>query len=55
VNPVSTEYMYNEMIQAGTAGDICTKVIIPGADHSSGLIPAMVEGILFLDNLKNAR
>jgi pimeloyl-ACP methyl ester carboxylesterase len=55
VDPVSTENMYNEMIQAGTPGDLCTKVIIPGADHGSGLIPAMVDGILFLDNLKNSR
>jgi pimeloyl-ACP methyl ester carboxylesterase len=55
VDPVSTENMYGEMIQAGTPADICTKVIIPGADHGSGLIPSMVQGILFLDNLKNSR
>ena len=55
VDPVSTDDMYNSMIQSGTSGDICTKVIIPGADHSTGLIPAMVQGILFLDNLKNSK
>jgi pimeloyl-ACP methyl ester carboxylesterase len=55
VDPVTTENMYDEMIQAGTPADICTKVIIPGADHGSGLIPSMVQGILFLDNLKNSR
>ena len=55
VDPVTTENLYNDMIQSGTSADICTKVIIPGADHASGLIPAMVQGILFLDNLKNSR
>jgi pimeloyl-ACP methyl ester carboxylesterase len=55
VDPVTTENMYTEMIESGTSGDVCTKVIIPGADHGSGLIPAMAEGIMFLDNLKNSR
>ncbi len=53
VNPVSTENMYNGMIQAGTSADICKKVIIPGADHKGGVIPAMIQGILFLNDLKN--
>ncbi len=55
VNPVSTENMYNDMIQAGTSADICKKVIIPGADHKGGVIPAMIQGILFLNDLKNQR
>ena len=55
VDPVSTEDIYSAMIEAGTSSGICTKVIIPDADHSSALIPAMVQGILFLNNLKSSR
>jgi pimeloyl-ACP methyl ester carboxylesterase len=55
VDPVTTENIYNEMIQSGTSGDICTKVMIPGANHESGLIPAMLDGILFLNDLNNSR
>jgi pimeloyl-ACP methyl ester carboxylesterase len=55
VNPVSTENIYSAMIEAGTSEDICTKVIIPDADHGSGLIPAMIQGILFLNDLKTSR
>ena len=53
VNPLSTENMYNAMIEAGTSADICKKVIIPGADHESGIVPAMIQGILFLNDLKS--
>jgi len=55
VDPVSTENIYNAMISAGTSADICKKVIIPGADHGSGIIPAMTRGILFLNDLKVSR
>jgi pimeloyl-ACP methyl ester carboxylesterase len=55
VNPVSTENMYSTMIEAGTSVDICKKVIIPDADHGSGIIPAMIQGILFLNDLKTSR
>jgi pimeloyl-ACP methyl ester carboxylesterase len=55
VNPVSTENMYSEMIQAGTSPDICKKVIVPNVDHGDGLIPCMIEGILFLQNLKTSK
>lgn len=55
VNPVSTENIYSSMIEAGTSPDICTKVIIPDADHRGGVIPAMVQGILFLNDLKSSR
>jgi hypothetical protein len=53
VNPVSTENMYAAMIAAGTSPDICKKVIIPGFDHGDGVVPCMVQGILFLNNLRN--
>ena len=55
VDPVATENIYSDMIEAGTSPDICKKVIIPGADHGSGIIPAMIEGILFLNDLKTSR
>lgn len=54
VNPVSTENMYSTMIGSGTSADICKKTIIPGVDHSGGVVPGMIQGILFLNNLKNA-
>jgi pimeloyl-ACP methyl ester carboxylesterase len=55
VDPVSTENIYNAMIGAGTSADVCKKIIIPGADHGSGIIPAMMQGILFLNDLKTSR
>ena len=55
VNPVSTENIYSAMIEAGTSEDICKKVIIPDADHGSGIIPALMQGILFLNDLKASR
>ena len=55
VNPASTENIYSAMINAGTSEDVCRKVIIPGADHESGVLPAMIQGILFLNDLKASR
>lgn len=55
VDPVSTENMYNAMIQAGTSTDLCKKVIVPDVDHGAGAVPCIIEGILFLNNLKNSR
>lgn len=54
VNPVSTENMFTQMIQAGTSPDLCKKVIVPGVDHGDGVVPCMVQGILFLMNLNNS-
>ena len=55
VNPVSTENMYNAMIRAGTSQDLCKMVIVPNVDHGDGVVPCMIEGILFLNNLKNSK
>ncbi len=55
VNPISTENMYTGMLQAGTADNICTKVILPGYDHGDGVVPCMIQGIVFLMNLNNAK
>ena len=54
VSPVSTENMYTAMIQAGTSADICSKVIIPGVGHSEAAIPGLMQGILFINNLKSS-
>jgi len=54
VNPVTTETMYSAMIQAGTSADMIEKVIIPGVDHSDGVLPAMLRGIQFLYDLKES-
>jgi pimeloyl-ACP methyl ester carboxylesterase len=55
VNPVTTENMYNAMIQAGTSGDICTKIILPGLDHGEGVVPGMIKGIIFLTDLNTSK
>jgi pimeloyl-ACP methyl ester carboxylesterase len=55
VDPVSTENLYNSMINAGTSPGLCKKIIIPDADHSTGVVPAMIQGIIFLNNLKISR
>jgi hypothetical protein len=47
--------MYNAMIQAGTSPDLCKKVLVPNVDHGAGAVPCLIEGILFLNNLKNSR
>jgi hypothetical protein len=44
-----------EMIQAGTSPDMCTKVIVPGIDHGDGVLPCMIQGILFLKNLRSSK
>ncbi|TAL60020.1 MAG: hypothetical protein EPN88_16465 [Bacteroidetes bacterium] len=55
VNPVTTENMYSAMIEAGTSGDLCKKVILPGLDHGEGVGPCMIQGILFLMNLNTSK
>jgi pimeloyl-ACP methyl ester carboxylesterase len=55
VDPVSTENMYNAMIQAGTSQEIMKKTIVPGVDHGDGALPCMIKGILFLNDLRNSK
>lgn len=52
VDPITTENIYNEMIQAGTSTQICTKEIIPDLDHGDAVIPAMIKGLLFIIGLQ---
>jgi len=55
VNPSATETMYAGMIQAGTPGEICKKVIVPGVSHGDGVAPCMIQGILFLNKLRSSK
>ena len=54
VNPLTTDAMYDDMIQSGTSAGIIEKEIIPGVDHSDGVLPAMLLGIQFLYELKES-
>ena len=51
VDPVSTEDIYNQMITAGTSAEIIEKVIVPG-DHGDAAVPAIVQGIFFIQELR---
>jgi len=55
VNVLTTENIYDSMIQAGTSSQTCIKEIIPGADHGDGLVPCMTKGLMFLINLGNPK
>ena len=50
VDPVSTEDIYSQMIAAGTSAEIIEKVIVPG-DHNDAAVPAIVQGIFFIQEL----
>ncbi len=54
VDPSATENMYAGMVQAGTPASVIQKVIIPGADHGEGVVPALLQGFVFLNNIKNS-
>jgi pimeloyl-ACP methyl ester carboxylesterase len=55
VDPISTDNMYSAMIQEGTSPDVCERVILPGLDHGKGVLPCMIQGILFLMNLNSVK
>ena len=48
VDPVTTEEMYNDMMQEGTSPLLCIREIVPGVDHSDGVLPCMLRGLLFI-------
>jgi pimeloyl-ACP methyl ester carboxylesterase len=54
VNPISTEDIYSQMIAAGTSSDIIEKVIVPG-DHGDAAVPAIVQGIFFIQELSGQK
>jgi pimeloyl-ACP methyl ester carboxylesterase len=53
VNPVTTENIYTEMINAGTSPGVCKKEIIPGVDHGDGIVPCMIKGLNFILNIRD--
>jgi pimeloyl-ACP methyl ester carboxylesterase len=55
VDPSSTEDMYSGMIAAGTDPGICQKVLIPGAGHSEGIVPALMQGMAFLNAVRDGK
>ena len=52
VDPITTESIYNAMIQAGTSPQTCRKEIIPGLDHGDAVIPALIKGLQFIMSLE---
>lgn len=52
VDPVTTESIYDAMLESGTSPQICKKEILPGLDHGDAVIPAMMKGLEFLINLQ---
>jgi pimeloyl-ACP methyl ester carboxylesterase len=52
VNPLTTEYIYDGMIQAGTSTEVCKKEIIPDLDHGDAVVPAMIKGLTFIMGLQ---
>lgn len=52
VSPITTENIYNSMIQAGTSPEICKKEIIPDLDHGNAVVPAMISGLQFIISLQ---
>lgn len=54
VDPSATENMYEGMVAAGTPASVIKKVILPGADHATGVVPALIQGFLFINNIRNS-
>lgn len=54
VDPSATENMYAVMVQAGTSTSVIQKVMLPGADHGDGVVPALLQGFFFLNNINNS-
>ncbi len=53
VSVSATHTMYDAMIGAGTSSGICSKVIFPELDHSDAALPCMIEGLMFILNLRD--
>lgn len=52
VSPSSTDDIVSGMLNAGTSPSLIQKIIIPNVGHTDGAIPSMIQGILFINNLK---
>lgn len=55
VNPMVTEFFYDEMIRAGTSATTCTKEIFPGLDHGDGAVPAVIRALRFIKSIEPGR
>jgi hypothetical protein len=53
VSVTATHTMYDAMISAGTSSGICTKVTFPGLDHGDAVLPCMIEGLMYIINLRD--
>ncbi len=51
VNPQVTEYFYNRLIEAGSSPSTVKKEILPGLDHGDAAVPAIVKGLVFINDL----
>ncbi|NMC40313.1 MAG: alpha/beta fold hydrolase [Bacteroidales bacterium] len=56
VNPQVTDYFYDRLIEAGSSPLTVKKEILPGLDHGDAAVPAIVKGLIFINDLmKGAR
>jgi fermentation-respiration switch protein FrsA (DUF1100 family) len=53
VSVTATNTMFDAMINAGTSPANCEMIIYPGLDHGDAVIPSMIQGVLFLINLRD--
>jgi pimeloyl-ACP methyl ester carboxylesterase len=53
VSVTNTQYIYEAMMAAGTSPLLCRKILFPGLDHGSGLIPSMSSGLLFILDIRD--
>lgn len=51
VNPQVTEHFYNQMISAGSSPALVKKEIFDGLDHGEAVIPALIKGLLFINDI----
>jgi len=51
VYPQVTEYFYSAMISAGSSAGIVKKEILEGLDHGDAAVPAMIKGLLFINDI----
>ncbi len=54
VNPLVTDYFYNQMISAGSSPQVIKKEIFEGLDHSSAAVPSIVKGLIFINEIHSS-
>jgi pimeloyl-ACP methyl ester carboxylesterase len=53
VFPGVTDYFYNALIEAGSSTEKVKKVSYEDLGHGDALIPGLIEGLIFLDSIRN--